>query len=172
MAENKRKPDLRAGALSLLGVAALAGIDQLLKAWATAALAGGGAPLLPGLLELRYVLNDGMAFSMLSGRRWLLLGATGLILAVVVLMLLLRPLPRAERVVWVLVAGGGIGNFIDRARTGAVVDYLNFLFIDFPVFNFADICVTVGVGLLLVLLAAELRREHRAGRRQDPDAHA
>ena len=61
-----------------------------------------------------------------------------------------------------LVAGGGIGNFIDRARTGAVVDYLNFQFMQFPVFNFADICVTVGVALLILLLLLDLRRESAA----------
>lgn len=154
---------LRCALLSLLGVAALAGLDQFIKAWAVAVLQPRGSmPFLPGVLELRFVLNDGMAFSMLSGRRWLLLGATGLILAALLVMLLVRRMPLPERVVWVMVAGGGIGNFIDRARTGAVVDYLNCLFIDFPVFNFADICVTVGVALLILLLALDLRREAAA----------
>lgn len=154
---------LRAGLLSLLAVAALAGLDQLIKAWAVAVLQPRGSmPFLPGVVELQFVLNDGMAFSMLSGRRGLLLGATGLILAALLLILLLRRMALVERAVWVLVAGGGIGNFIDRARTGAVVDYLNFQFMQFPVFNFADICVTVGVALLILLLLLDLRRESAA----------
>lgn len=174
MSEQKKlAPDLRAGAVSVLAAAALAAADQLCKVWATAALApDGAAPLLPGVLELRYVLNDGMAFSMLSGRRWLLLGGTGAILAVLLLMLFFRRMPRLERLTWVLVLGGGIGNFIDRARSGVVVDYLNFQFISFPVFNFADICVTVGVALLVLLLAADLWQEHKAAKAAPPHGDA
>ena len=174
MSEQKKlAPDLRAGAVSVLAAAALAAVDQLCKVWATAALApDGAAPLLPGVLELRYVLNDGMAFSMLSGRRWLLLGGTGAILAVLLLMLFFRRMPRLERLTWVLVLCGGVGNFIDRARSGVVVDYLNFQFISFPVFNFADICVTVGVALLVLLLAADLWQEHKAAKAAPPHGDA
>ena len=95
---------------------------------------------------------------MLSGQRWLLLGGTGLILAALAVLLVVRRMPLPERLVWTLVLGGGLGNFIDRARTGVVVDYLNFQFISFPVFNFADICVCVGVGLLILLLVADMVR--------------
>ena len=49
-----------------------------------------------------------------------------------------------------LVLAGGIGNLIDRALNGVVVDYINLLFMRFAVFNFADICVCVGVGLLIL----------------------
>ena len=89
---------LKAGAFSLLAAAALAGVDQALKIWATAALQPvGSAQLLPGFIELRYVLNDGMAFSMLSGQRWLLLGGTGLILAALAVLLVVRRMPLPER---------------------------------------------------------------------------
>lgn len=153
---------LKAGALSLAAAAVLAGIDQAIKIWATAALQPvGSAPLLPGLLELRFVLNDGMAFSMLSGQRWLLLGGTGLILAALAVLLVVRRMPVRERLVWTLVLGGGLGNLIDRARTGVVVDYLNFQFINFPVFNFADICVCTGVGLLILLLVIDMVKDNR-----------
>lgn len=162
MTRSPKNWPIRAGVLSLAAAAVLAGIDQGLKVWATAALApSGSAPLLPGLLELRYVLNDGMAFSMLSGQRWLLLGGTGVILAVVAVLLCVRRMPLAERLVWTLVLGGGLGNFLDRARTGVVVDYLNFQFIEFPVFNFADVCVCVGVGLLILLLLLEMAADRR-----------
>ena len=62
-----------------------------------------------------------------------------------------------ERVAWTLVLGGGIGNLIDRVATGVVVDYINVLFVNFAIFNFADICVCVGVGLLMVW---EIGRAH------------
>ena len=52
-------------------------------------------------------------------------------------------------------------NLIDRIRTGVVVDYLNCLFINFPVFNFADVCICVGVGLLVLSLLLDMRREQK-----------
>ena len=61
----------------------------------------------------------------------------------------------------VLVLGGGIGNLIDRVLNGEVVDYINLLFMQFAVFNFADICVCVGVGLwVLVIFLEELHAEN------------
>ena len=151
------------GVCFVIGGLALAFLDQLLKIWATASLLPvGSMPLIPGFIELRYVLNDGMAFLLLSGRRWLLIAVTGVLLLVVAGALILHKMSRLDRVVWMLVLGGGLGNLIDRVRTGVVVDYLNFQFMDFPVFNFADICVCTGVGLLILSLLLDLRREHRA----------
>lgn len=150
------------GIFFVIGGLALAVLDQLLKLWATASLMPvGQAPLIPGFIELQYVLNDGMAFSMLSGRRWLLITVTSVVLLVVAAVLVVRPMPRLERITWMLILGGGLGNLIDRVRTGVVVDYLNFQFIQFPVFNFADICVCCGVGLLVLSLLLDMRREHR-----------
>lgn len=151
------------GICFVIGGLALAALDQLIKVWATTYLLPvGSMPLIPGFIELRYVLNDGMAFSLLSGRRWLLIGVTGVVLLAVAIALIVHKMPRLERIVWMLVLGGGLGNLIDRVRTGVVVDYLNFQFIDFPVFNFADICVCTGVGLLVLSLLLDLRKERRA----------
>lgn len=156
------------GILSWLCVAVLAGIDQLIKGWATAELLPvGSMPLIPKVIELRYVLNDGMAFSMLSGQRWLLIAVTGVVLVAVMGMLLVRRMSRLERVAWVLVAGGGIGNLIDRVLNGVVVDYFNLLFMRFAVFNFADVCVCVGVGLLILTLLVELYQEGKSGKKAD-----
>ena len=160
------------GIVSLLVAAGLAGADQWLKAWATSDLQPlGSAPLWPGVIELRYVLNDGMAFSMLSGQRVLLVAVTGVVLVVVAGMLLFRPMPRLERLSWTLVLGGGVGNLIDRVSSGLVVDYLNFQFIDFPVFNLADICVTAGVGLLILTILLDLVAERRKAKATGGDAH-
>ena len=131
------------GVLSVLAAAVLVGVDQLIKRWATAVLLPKTAmTLIPGVLELRYFLNDGMAFSMLAGKQKLLIAATSLMLLGVLWMLFARKLTPLE--------GGGIGNLIDRIATGVVVDYINVLFMNFAIFNFADICVCVGVGLLMV----------------------
>ena len=63
--------------------------------------------------------------------------------------------------------GGGVGNLIDRILTGVVVDYLNCLFINFPVFNFADVCICVGVGLLVLsccwICAANKKQKQQKG---------
>ena len=139
------------GVLSVLAAAVLVGVDQLIKRWATAVLLPKTAmTLIPGVLELRYFLNDGMAFSMLAGKQKLLIAATSLMLLGVLWMLFARKLTPLERVAWTLVLGGGIGNLIDRIATGVVVDYVNVLFMNFAIFNFADIWVCVGVGLLMV----------------------
>ena len=143
------------GILSILAAAGLTLVDQLIKLWATVELLPvGSKPFIPHVLEFYYLLNDGMSFSMLSGKRTLLVIVTG--------MLLLRKMPRLERAAWILVVGGGVGNLIDRIRTGVVVDYLNCLFINFPVFNFADVCICVGVGLLVLSLLLDMCREQKA----------
>ena len=151
------------GILSILAAAGLTLVDQLIKLWATVELLPvGSKPFIPHVLELYYLLNDGMSFSMLSGKRTLLVIVTGVMLAVLAGMLLLRKMARLERAAWILVVGGGVGNLIDRIRTGVVVDYLNCLFINFPVFNFADVCICVGVGLLVLSLLLDMRREQKA----------
>ncbi len=135
--------------IDLLGVAALVGIDQLIKAWAIAVLEPMGVlPLIPHVVELRFVLNQGMAFSLLSGKQLLLIVATSAALLAVAYGLFFRSRGKwLQQLAFILVLGGGIGNLIDRVLNGEVVDYINLLFMRFAVFNFADICVCVGVGL-------------------------
>ena len=126
--------------LSVLAAALLVGADQLIKQWATAVLQPMGAlTLLPGVVELRYYLNDGMAFSMLAGQRGLLIGMTSVMLVCVLVMLLVRKMHPWERVAWTLVLGGGIGNMIDRVLNSVVVDDIILLFSDYAVFKLAHI---------------------------------
>ena len=77
-----------------------------------------------------------------------------------------RP-PLAERIAWTMVLGGGVGNLIDRIVSGQVVDYINLLFVDFAIFNFADICVTGGIALLFAAILAGELRERRGRKGQD-----
>lgn len=162
------------GLFSLLGAAVLVVIDQLIKHWATAALLPvGNMDLLPGIVELRYCLNDGMAFSMLAGKQTLLIGMTSVMLVVVAAMLFTRKMPVWERISWTLILGGGVGNLIDRVLNGVVVDYINVQFMHFAIFNFADICVCVGVGLLmLVVLLDSFKKEETAKQKADDDGAA
>ncbi|MCI6639691.1 MAG: signal peptidase II [Pygmaiobacter massiliensis] len=138
--------------LPILSILALVALDQLTKYLATCYLAPvGSAPFLPGIMELRYVLNDGMAFSMLSGARWLLIAVTTVAMAIMLFYLLheRKKLSRLEAFSLVLIIGGGIGNLIDRVRFGYVVDFFATTFVDFAIFNVADCFVTVGVVLLM-----------------------
>ena len=162
------------GLLSLLGAAVLVVLDQLIKHWATAALLPvGSMEVLPGIVELRYCLNDGMAFSMLAGKQGLLIGVTSVMLVAVLVMLFVRKMPLAERIAWTLVLDGGVGNLIDRVLNGVVVDYINVLFMHFAIFNFADICVCVGVGLLmLVLLLDSTKKDELAQQKAEDDGTA
>lgn len=153
--------------LSAFLVAVLVAADQLLKWCATTWLAPvGQADLLPGILGLRYVLNDGAAFSSFSGSRWLLVIITAAsLIAVAVWMAAKRP---SGLLYWfgILVLSGGVGNLIDRIRTGVVVDYLEFRFMQFPVFNLADILVCTAMGLLILYTILDTLKEHRSNAAQ------
>ena len=143
--------------LNLVCVAALVGIDQAIKLWAVQALAPvESITLIPHVLELRFVLNQGMAFSLLSGRQLFLILTTTAALLLVAYMLFFRSRGKLlQQTAFILVLAGGIGNLIDRVLNGEVVDYINPLFIDFAVFNFADICVCVGVALWVLVILLE-----------------
>ncbi len=145
---------------NLIAVAALVGIDQVVKLWAVDVLQPVGIlPLIPHVVELRFVLNQGMAFSLLSGKQLFLIVATSAALLLVAYQLFFRSRGnRLQQAAMILVLGGGIGNLIDRVLNGEVVDYINLLFMRFAVFNFADICVCVGVALwVLEILLEEFR---------------
>ena len=147
---------------NLVCVAVLVGADQLIKLWAVQVLEPVGAmPLIPHVVELRFVLNPGMAFSLLSGKQLFLIAATGAALRLVAYWLFFRSRgKKLQQAALILVLGGGIGNLIDRVLNGEVVDYINLLFMRFAVFNFADICVCVGVALwVLVILLEETHEE-------------
>ena len=131
-----------------LGAAGLA-LDQWLKAYVTANIPLGQAQsLLPGVVELRTVHNYGAAWSSFSGSRWLLVAVT-IIIVIFVTVLLIRRVVRHPLGVAAccLVISGGLGNIIDRVRLGYVVDMFNLLFINYPVFNVADILVVCGAVL-------------------------
>ena len=142
-------------------VAAAIGLDQLSKALVRRTT--GVREWLPGLLRCRPVRNSGVAFSMLSGRPWLLCAVTALVLAALAAWLIARPdEPPLVRAGFLLVLGGGIGNLIDRVIYGYVNDFLELEFVRFAIFNVADVFVCVGAALaMLGLLLAEGRKKER-----------
>lgn len=128
------------------------------------------AALIPGILGLRPMTNTGMAFSMLSGSGGLLTLASLLITLGVTAWLIARPKalsPMARSGLW-LVAGGGLGNVYDRIVHGAVIDFIEPLFIDFAVFNIADAAICIGACITAVsVFITERREEPGHGRASD-----
>ncbi len=108
--------------------------------------------VIPGLFSLTYVENRGAAFGMLSDARWVFILFT---IVVIVLMVYFLFTKRIESKLFnisaILIIGGGIGNLIDRIFYGYVVDYLSISFFP-PVCNFADYCITIGAGLMVIYL--------------------
>lgn len=138
----------------IVGVTALlVGLDQLTK-WLTVVYLKNGEPLtvIPKVLEFTYVENEGAAFGMLQGGRWFFVVLTAILMIALGVFVLTGQFRRFRmfNISATLVLAGGIGNLIDRAIQGYVVDMIRVTFIDFPVFNVADCCVVVGSILLLI----------------------
>lgn len=116
------------------------------------------------VFDITHVTNKGAAWSMMSGRTWFLVGfPIAVILGGLVYMYFKRSGHKLQLISLALLIGGGIGNLIDRIRLGEVVDYIKFKPISFPVFNFADICVVIGVILLAVFFIFFDRSEKKTG---------
>ena len=115
---------------------------------------------LPGILQLTYTRNTGMAFGFLGGHQWIPLVLTPLILIGLGILLAKKMFPcRVCRLGLVALMAGGFGNWVDRIAYGYVVDMFEFTFIRFAVFNVADIFITVGG---IVFLVAYFLSETRA----------
>ena len=127
-------------------------IDRISKVLAAKYLAGGPSiVVIPHLLGLRYLENTGMAFSMLSGKTVFLAAVTAIALVVMAYFLFVKKSGDSfERFCFILIFAGGVGNLIDRVFQGYVIDYFEFLFMDFAIFNVADVYVCVGVGLYAI----------------------
>jgi signal peptidase II len=163
VADAKGLSPQKAGLLLAFGVFVL---DQAVKFIVSDVLylaAKGEIRILP-IFDLRWVQNYGVSMGYLTAdsdlERWLLVIMTGLI-SFGVLIWLLREKLRAEALILGLVLGGALGNILDRARLGYVVDYADLHFGSwqpFYVFNVADAAISIGV-VLLLLRALFVRRE-------------
>ncbi len=138
--------------VQFLTVVLLTALDQATKLWAVKALRPvGEIPVFEGVFNLRYVENTGAAFSILQGKTFLL---TVIPIAACVFMIYILSVKKVNSKLgnWgiTLILSGALGNLIDRVFRGAVVDMFDFELINFPVFNVADICVTVGAVLFFI----------------------
>ncbi len=160
-------------ALSALLALALLALDQWVKRYITLTLPlGQTRPLLPGFVELKTVHNYGAAWSSFSGMRWLLTIATSLIVLALLVLLIRRVVRHPLGVLaGCLLISGGLGNILDRVRLGYVVDMFNFQFMNYPVFNVADICIVSGSVLALIYFQWFYEKYDKRGKADgNPDA--
>lgn len=131
-------------------------IDQLTKLWAVKILKPiGSIPIIRNVLEIYYVENRGAAFGIMQNKQWFFLLITVAVL--VGLVWVFGKIPEEKhfmplKVCLYFVGAGAIGNMIDRIFRKYVVDFIYFSLINFPVFNVADIYVTVAAFMLVVLM--------------------
>ena len=136
---------------------------------------GESVSFIPGVLDLAYVRNTGAAFSILRTHTWLLT-LTSAVVVLVMCWLIVNGFFKNALGRWAatLVLAGGVGNLIDRAVFGFVTDMFKTTFIDFPVFNFADCCITVGVPLLflyvLLYMSKDETRSAEGGRTETAES--
>ena len=149
--------------MPIIAVVVLILLDQGTKLWALASLKTiHNMTLVEGFMDLTFVENRGVAFGMFSGQRWFILLLTGIIAAGLIWFYVTMPKKKEYfplRVSLVLVLSGAIGNIIDRLFRGYVVDFFEFTFFEWPVFNVADIYVVVGVILLALMIIFVVKDE-------------
>lgn len=134
----------------------LVAADQITKYFAILNLKGQSPyTIIDGVFELHYLENRGAAFGMLQEQKFFFIFIAAVILSVIVYVLFKTPYQKMYiklHITLVIIAGGAIGNLVDRVRYDYVVDFLYFSLIDFPVFNVADIYVTLAAFCLVILL--------------------
>lgn len=151
----------------------LVALDQLVKYLVLQNIAlGEHVPFIPYLLELTYVQNTGAAFSMFEEHTWVLTLISA-VMSVVLAVTIRKNFFRHSlgKLCLTLILGGAVGNLIDRAFRGFVVDMFNVLFMRFAVFNVADIFVVVGgIAAALYYLFLEAKLEHPEEHHDKTDA--
>jgi signal peptidase II len=138
-------------------------LDQLTKHWVASRMSRGDSwRVLGDFFRITYVQNDGAAFGLDLGGRWSFIGITVLVAGFILFYYARSERTRTARWALALILGGALGNLVDRIRLGEVVDFLHVTVagVAYPIFNVADIGVSVGVALLAVHL---FRKEGAGG---------
>ncbi|AUS69455.1 lipoprotein signal peptidase [Lactococcus lactis] len=130
--------------------------DQNFKNWIVANIQlGDTEKIWPNVLSLTYIKNDGAAWSSFSGQQWFFLVLTPIVLVVALWFLWKKMAQNWYFIGLTLIIAGALGNFIDRIRQGFVVDMFQTEFINFPIFNIADILLSVGFVLLFIAILTD-----------------
>ena len=140
----------------------LIAVDRITKNWAAHARASGDIAVIDKVLYFRYTENTGVAFSMFSDNRWVLVGITSVMLIVALAFFLSGKIKdKLELFALSLIIAGGVGNLIDRLSLGYVIDFIDVRIINFAIFNVADMCITIGAILVCIAAFAAEKREKR-----------
>ena len=160
--------------VQIISAAVLVFVDQLIKKLVVDNLMGKeDIILVKNFIGLSYAENTGAAFSMFSDSTMLLSVVTlVMILGGIVYLFLGKIEGKLMNICAVMILAGGIGNLIDRFAQGYVVDYIKTLFIDFPVFNFADILVVVGVFVVCGYLIYDIIKEEMQKKKEKADGNS
>lgn len=133
--------------------AILVAIDFAVKAWVVGNIPLGGLHnLIPGVISLTHIRNTGAAWSMFEGQQWFFYITTIIALGVVAFLWRDSKAKPLYRLGLAFILAGAIGNFIDRVHQQYVTDMFQLDFINFPIFNVADVCLTVGVVCVMIYM--------------------
>lgn len=162
ISKNSKKSYIK-NLLAILAIGILVAIDQLTKLMVRGHFKlHESRPIINGVFSLTYIRNEGIAWGMFQGGRVVFLIITAIVLVVCFYVYYkisgerkLAPI----RYCLVFVVSGSIGNMMDRIKFGYVIDFFYFELIDFPVFNVADIYVTVSMILLIILICFVYKEE-------------
>ncbi len=160
--------------VQIAAAAVLTVLDQIFKKLAVEHLMGKeDIVLIKNFIGLSYAENTGAAFSAFSDSTMFLSVVTLVLLLGGVIFLFLGKIEgKLLNICAVLILAGGAGNLIDRFAQGYVVDYIKTLFIDFPIFNFADILVVVGVFVVCGYLIYDIIREEQQKKKEKADGNS
>lgn len=147
--------------ISSVSIALLVIIDQLIKFFVVEFLKPAGSFMfIKGFLQFTYVENTGAMMGFMKDKTLLMTIMAILVLVLLLVLILTKKIRFGfEYCCIIMIAAGGIGNIIDRIFRGFVVDYIEVLFVDFYVFNFADCLVTVGAFLIVFYEIYDLVKE-------------
>lgn len=149
--------------IGIVLIAALVFLDQFTKHLAVLHLKDQPNIIwVKGVMELEYLENRGAAFGILQNQQWLFILLFFLFVTAVIIFYCRMPLDKKYlpvQIISLFLIAGGLGNLIDRIRLGYVIDFFYFSLINFPIFNVADIYVTVGMMILFILLIFYYKEE-------------
>lgn len=154
--------------ISVIMIAVLVAVDQIIKFWAASSLEPVGTMHLlrigkQRIIDLTYVENDGAVFGSFGGKRIILIIVTTILVCVCAYFL--YRYKTSSKLMFIslnMIIAGGIGNWIDRVfRNGLVVDYIEIKLFNFAVFNFADICITLGVAFIFIYILFIEKRDDK-----------
>ncbi len=130
-------------------------VDQLTKYWVVNNIGmQDSISVIPKVIDFVYVKNTGAAFSFLSDKNYgiIVLSCISVLFCIGVILFMIKQKPKNKLLVisLALMLSGAIGNGIDRIIKGYVVDFIEMIFIDFPVINIADIAITFGAAMIII----------------------